>query len=64
MSNVVNLNQFRKSSEKTKKRQKSQENRENFGRSKAEKDLTRAESRRSENEHDSKKLTPESPEET
>jgi hypothetical protein len=63
MSSVVNLNQFRKTSEKTKKRKKAKENRESFGRTKAEKDLAREDSRRTETEHDGKKLTPESPEE-
>ncbi|MCT4608821.1 MAG: DUF4169 family protein [Pelagimonas sp.] len=55
MSNVINLNQFRKAKARQDKRQSADENAAKFGRSKAQKSLERAETEKSERDLDGHK---------
>jgi hypothetical protein len=56
MSNVVNLNQARKARERDRAREQARENRAKFGRTKADKDLANAETKKAEQALDGAKL--------
>jgi len=56
MSNVVNLNKARKARDRDRAREQARENRARFGRTKADKDLTKAETQKAEQVLDGAKL--------
>ena len=55
MSGVINLNKFKKSRKRAEKRDKADENAVKFGRSKVEKQLTKAETRKADRDLDGHK---------
>ncbi len=57
MSNVTNLNQFRKTKARSDKRAKADENSAKFGRSKAQKDLEKARADKAKRDLDGKSTT-------
>lgn len=56
MSDVVNLNRFRKAKDKQAREIKAQENRVAFGRTKAEKELAKARDAQAQRRHDGHRL--------
>jgi len=58
MSEIVNLNQFRKSKHRADKKNSAENNRVKFGRTKAERDATKAARSALENKLDGKEITP------
>lgn len=56
MSNVVNLNKFRKKRARKTRQSEAERNRIEHGRTKAEKDAAKAENERNSQAHDNKKL--------
>ncbi|CAN7434965.1 DUF4169 family protein [Phenylobacterium sp. LjRoot164] len=56
MSNVVNLNKARKARERERARDQAQENRVRFGRTKNDKDVSKAETKKAEQTLDGAKL--------
>ena len=56
MSNVVNLNKARKAREREREREQARDNRARFGRTKADKDLSKAEARKAEQALDGARL--------
>ncbi|MBA4012139.1 MAG: DUF4169 domain-containing protein [Phenylobacterium sp.] len=56
MSNVVNLNKARKARDRDRAREQARENRARFGRTKVDKDLTKAETQKAEQVLDGAKL--------
>lgn len=59
MSNIVNLNRFRKQKARVEKEQRAAENRDKFGRTKAEKEKDAAEQKRSRDHLDQHQRSPE-----
>ena len=57
MSNVTNLNQFRKTKARSDKRAKADENAVKFGRTKVQKDLEKAQAEKAKRELDGKSTT-------
>ncbi len=57
MSNVTNLNQFRKTKARSDKRAKADENAVKFGRTKAQKDLEKAQAEKAKRDLDGKSTT-------
>lgn len=58
MSNVVNLNKARKARDRDRAREQARENRAKFGRTKVDKDLSKAEAQKAEQLLDGAKLEP------